>query len=819
MRHATLSIISLMSLFFTTQALAQDNVSAAPASWAFPLVVLAVLVSATLLFACLFALRHEQERRRQAYRLLGITQPLLTACPDSYILVNNANQIRLSDRAREKLAFPSLPQRFQQLGNSDVSGLTKASFENLSNHLNDVRKSGEVATITIEAQNNHARYLAYLTPLEGTTSHEALVAIWLRNASDIEQDLLEAKEREQQLLRKLLRADALFRASPYPIWRRDTDLKISHVNQAYADAVEAETPQDAIQNSAELVGAPLAQSDYKAAQTALHEQEPQFHTEHVIMSGQRRTLQIINAPLENAQGVGGYALDITDEENIRSELDRFTRAQAEILNMLSTPVAIFGSEKQLIYHNRAFAEVFHLTPSFLADGPMHGEILEKMRERRRVPEQADFPAWKSGILSQYTSLIEPRIDLWHLPDESALKVVTQPHPFGGLLILYEDVTERLALQRSYDTLIKVQRATLDNLREGVAVFGSDGQLKLSNDVFGALWALSDDQLDAAHISDIVTFCAPLVDEQESAEVLRETVLAATAGRETVSGRLFRNDERVVDYAAVPLPDGAALVTFIDVSDSVHIETALRDRNEALETADRLKTEFVANMSYELRTPLTSIIGFAEMLDNEYFGPLNEKQSEYIHNILTSSDRLMVLINDILDLAMTEAGAMALELNEVDLPDLVSGSLAMNQEAARNKGVILSADVDEQCGVIKGDERRLKQVLYNLVSNAIRFTPKDGLIKVSVFKEDGHTVMQVKDTGIGIHADEQDQVFERFRKGSNAGQYKSAGLGLSLVRSFVELHGGEVLLESTVDQGTTVTCLIPNNVPIPQTTDA
>lgn len=788
----------------------------AQAPWLFPFTLFAFTLLIVALGASVYALSYLYKRLKLSTRQLAVFGPLLEASPDAFIIIDQSGRVKISNRAREHLGLPAKAQSWSDLQAKDDRGFIAPDNRRLEKALSEARETGKVQQLTVQAQGGKARFMAFITPLK----NKGLMAIWLRDASDIEEQLLDAQNREVALLERLLRADALYRASPYPIWRRDKDLKISHVNQAYAQAVDVTSPQAVIEQGIELVGASLAQADLNAARKALETNEVQIRTEHVVIGGQRRSLQIINAPLEDAQGVGGYALDITDEENIRAELNRFTRAQAQILNMLSTPVAIFGPEKQLIYHNSAFTDVFHLSPAFLAEGPSHGEILENMRERRRVPEQADFPAWKAAILSNYTNLIESQEDTWHLPDETALRVVTQPHPFGGLLVLYEDVTERLALQRSYDTLIKVQRATLDNLREGVAVFGSDGQLKLSNDVFAHLWALSDEDLDASlHISDIVELCTPLLDEKASAEVLRETVLAATAGRETVQGRLERNDERVIDYAAVPLPDGAALVTFIDVSDSVHIETALRDRNEALETADRLKSEFVTNMSYELRTPLTSIIGFTEMLENQYFGPLNEKQSEYIHNILTSSDRLMVLINDILDLAVTEAGAMALEIGEVDLQDVVNTTMEMTAEAANSKGVQISSEIKVKHPVLQGDERRLKQVLYNLTTNAIRFTPKDGKIVISVKDQGDQLALSVSDTGIGIEEDEQEEVFERFKKGSNAGHVKSAGLGLALVRSFVELHGGEVHLESDVDKGTTVTCLIPTQVAISEAVEA
>ena len=272
------------------------------------------------------------------------------------------------------------------------------------------------------------------------------------------------------------------------------------------------------------------------------------------------------------------------------------------------------------------------------------------------------------------------------------------------------------------------------------------------------------------------------------------------------------DGRQLDFSAVPLPDGNVLFTYLDVTDRQRIESALRDRNEALEAADRLKSAFVANISYELRTPLTAISGFGEMLAAGYAGPMNERQSEYVGSILTSAERLQLLINDILDLAITEAGELALDLTEVGVAPLVEAIAAMAGEAARPREVTLSVAITSGAGSLEGDERRLKQILYNLMANAIRFTPRGGRVALSAAPDGDAIVFIVADTGIGIPADEQALVFDRFRKGSNAGSL-GVGLGLSLVQQFVDLHHGTVALASVVGQGTTVTVRLPRRQPV------
>jgi len=265
---------------------------------------------------------------------------------------------------------------------------------------------------------------------------------------------------------------------------------------------------------------------------------------------------------------------------------------------------------------------------------------------------------------------------------------------------------------------------------------------------------------------------------------------------------------VVDWAQVPLPDGQVLYTFVDVTDSIHVERALMERNEALETADRLKSEFIANISYELRTPLNAIIGFAEILGNQFFGPLNERQVEYSNAIVESSQRLITLINDILDLASIEAGYLHIDLETVDVRELMDTVYGLVRERAHNQGLELSLDCAPDIGVFKADSRRLKQALFNLVSNSLKFTPTGGRITLSAQRNEEQMRLSVVDTGVGIAEKDQDRVFGSFERGSRQGRQSGVGLGLSLVRSLIELHGGNVSLESELDGGTKVTCQIP-----------
>jgi signal transduction histidine kinase len=273
-----------------------------------------------------------------------------------------------------------------------------------------------------------------------------------------------------------------------------------------------------------------------------------------------------------------------------------------------------------------------------------------------------------------------------------------------------------------------------------------------------------------------------------------------------SGRMVRSDDKELDWAQVPLPDGQSLFIYLDVTDSLRVERALRERAEALETADRLKSEFIANISYELRTPLNAIIGFAEILENEFFGALNSRQSEYARAIVESSQRLIGLINDILDLATIEAGYLELEQGETDVRALLGDLQTIAHERARSRGIDLVVDCAADAGTMVCDSRRLKQALFNLLSNAFNFTPDGGRVTLAAATEGDTVRLSVTDTGMGIPREEQAHIFHKFVRGHP--RRSGAGLGLSLVKSLVELHGGRVEMDSTPGKGTRVTCLLP-----------
>ena len=257
-----------------------------------------------------------------------------------------------------------------------------------------------------------------------------------------------------------------------------------------------------------------------------------------------------------------------------------------------------------------------------------------------------------------------------------------------------------------------------------------------------------------------------------------------------------------------------VTTFADQAviaiENVRLFRELEAKSQELEAASHHKSEFLANMSHELRTPLNAIIGFSEVLAERMFGEVNEKQAEYLQDILSSGRHLLSLINDILDLSKVEAGRLELELGRFHLPTALDNALTLVRERATRHGITLTQTVDERVGDIVADERKVKQILLNLLSNAVKFTPEGGRVGLTATAADGVVTIAVSDTGIGIAPEDQAAIFEEFRQvgREDARKQEGTGLGLTLAKKFVELHGGRIWVQSQVGQGSTFSFTLP-----------
>ncbi|RWM97845.1 MAG: PAS domain-containing sensor histidine kinase [Mesorhizobium sp.] len=593
----------------------------------------------------------------------------------------------------------------------------------------------------------------------------------------------------------------LLDALKMPTWLRAADGRLKWVNRAYAEAVEAESAEAAVREAKEFLG---GQAREQIAEQ--HKSRPVFEqTLSTVIEGDRHMFSVTD--FASADGSAGLACDISAIETIRAEYERTVRSHADTLDQLNTAVAIFDTDENLRFFNQAFQKLWGLDGGFLHSAPSNALLLDRLRSEGKIAEQPEWRRWKENLLGAYRA-VESQEHWWHLPDGKTIRVVANPQPKGGVTWVFENLTEKMDLESRYQTAVRVQGETLDNLAEGVAVFGPDGRLRLSNPAFIALWGLAPDAIKAnVHVSAIRDLC-----DQRAADSPWGGFVAAITGfddeRRDRHGQAELVNGTVLSYAVIHLPNGQVMMTFVDVTDTVNVERALKDRNEALEKSDQLKNEFVQHVSYELRSPLTNIIGFTELLSLPTTGPLTPKQREYVEHVGSSSSVLLTIVNDILDLATVDAGIMQLDISEMSIDRTIAAAAELVADRLEEHQIKLKVDAASAPKSFHGDEIRVRQILYNLLSNAANYAPAASTITLACRQMADGVEFSVHDDGPGMPPDVLESVFRRFEPRANGGRRRGAGLGLSIVKSFVELHGGTVRIETGADKGTTVICTFP-----------
>lgn len=670
------------------------------------------------------------------------------------------------------------------------------SAKTLKTALHELFISGHAFNIILQTRENAA------IEAEGRAAGGRAV-LRLKDVSGFKLELSRIDAQHAALARDVRSSRALLNTLPMPVWLRAGNGRLVWVNAAYVHAVEAKNELEVLENQIEL----LESRQRKSVKKSLEQGHSYKSRVHLVAGGERKPHDVVVLPVDDMSA--GAAIDVTDLETAQGELARQIGAYDRTLHRVETAVAIFNREQQLVFFNEAFEKLWSLDAHWLSTRPSDGAILDRLREIGVLQPVVSHRDWKAQVQACYRTGT-PLDDTWHLTDGRIIHVMAEQRPDGGVTYLFADETERIALEGRYNALIDVQSETLNALKEAVAVFGTDGRLKLFNRAFCNIWNIPQRRLqEYPHVGEVIAAAQTLHEDADIWMQIRRAVTAFSDERATFGGQMVRADGLVIDYALMPLPDGASLLTFSDVTDAKRAERALVERNDALVAADRLKTNFIGHISYELRSPLTNIIGFTELLASHFVGDLNAKQSEYVTDIMSSSKILLSIIDDILDLATIDAGSMELRPAPVGVRSTIDAAIVGIRDRAERSRLTIDIAVADDVTEIMVDEARLRQILYNLLSNAVGFSKPNGVIKLSCWQDDGTINFSVADEGVGIPKDELKRVFQRFESRSRGSDHRGAGLGLSIVKKLVELHGGTVEIESEVGRGTLVTVSIPD----------
>jgi signal transduction histidine kinase len=738
---------------------------------------------------------------RQAARLEAMStvesnfRSLVALEPQACVVWTDGQQRLALYTLQNTLGVPSKLAQLLRFG----SWLHPDDAGSAAGRLNLLQTRGEAFVLNASTLEGHVVEIAGAVAGTGTV-------LRVRPFSPVNKEVVRLIGENRRLKQALSDREKLLDSLPPPVWLRDAKGALNWVNAAYVTAIGAPSREEALEKQIELFETRQRSQLHRLS----HSKKAERVQLQTVLDGRVQLYEAIAAPLE--RGSAGAAFDVAPLATAKDELDRLTTAHSRTLDRVSTGIAIFGTDRKLVYGNDAFARIWTLDGEWLEQKPSAAEFFDLLRQKRLLPEQPNYRKWRDDRVASWDRN-RSSDELWHRPDGRTVHVAADCRDDGGVTFLFDDVTEKLLLERQFHSLIESQRETLDHLNEGIAVFGSNGRLQLFNPAFKTIWDLPPAALeDAPHLEAIIGRCEELAPDPQLWQTLRDAITGMPEARDTFSTSIARQDGTYIAYTVTPLPDGGTLVTFADITGSKRFEDVLLERNEALEASDRLKNAFLSHVSYQLRTPLTTIIGFTDLLAEPAIGPLNGKQRDYLNDIKTSSQELLNIINDILDLAVIDAGALDLKLSPVDLKQAIEAAELGVRERLSKAKIHLDIHVAKDATTVMADENRLIQVLYNLLSNAIGFSPEEGVITLTCRSEKKGIAISVQDKGLGISEEEQATVFERFESRSKGSPHRGTGLGLSLVKSIVELHKGRVDLRSTPGAGTTVTVTLPHSHP-------
>ncbi len=747
--------------------------------------------------------RQAESARRNARRL----SRMMDDSPAVPLLVRADGRIEGPDRLAAWLGLAAVPGYLSELDEGE-HGLAPEQLAELDNNVRRTQKTAAPFSMVITPRGT-TRSLAVQGQLaDPMVSPGGAALVWFFDFSDSQSELTQLRAETTRARDDFVALVGLIEAAPMPMWFRGSDSQLRLVNSAYVDAVGAESADVVVESQIELIEAIDGLSAAQVAQQARDKDLPIERIVSATIGGQRRAMRVSDLPL-GEEGVAGYAVDIEDMEEQARAFRAFKEAQRSMLDQLSIGVAQFDSERRLTFANQPFQRIFSVPGAAMIDPPDFARFLDMARDAQSIPETRDFPAWRREMEGWFTSNAFKE-EAWPLPDGTHLRIVAQPLPDGGLVMMAEDRTEQLALSATRDTLLRTRTATFDSLFESLAVFAPDGKLQLWNRRFQAEWGLDDELLDKhPHVEALLQQIGPKLAKPTKVKAIGDVVRAATLDRRQKSGRVVLADDRTLEFAGVPLPDGNGLLTVLDITDSQKAEHALRERNELLEEADAVKTRFLASMSYELRTPLTSIGGFAELLESGAGGVLSDQGKDYIAAIRESVTRLTEQIETVLDLSQSEAGLLPLDLEETELFPFVTGLVREREQAISEAGLTLDLRGDRSSGVVQADRKRLSRALGHVLDNAITATGQGGKILVDLSRQQENARIVISDNGSGMTQVEAQRALEGFKISPDGkGVERRQGLGLPVARQLVEAHGGKLALLSEKGTGTTVSILLP-----------
>jgi PAS domain S-box-containing protein len=601
-------------------------------------------------------------------------------------------------------------------------------------------------------------------------------------------------------------------------WELDQDLRFTYMSKSiHAPAAEF---------AAEFLGKPitevraggLGRTDWSPLLEAQLARRPfrDFRFRRTTPGGGVRHLSISGVPIFDADGAfrgyRGIGRDITEEVIATSRAIEAQTRLVDAIESIPDSVVMLDAEDRFVLCNSQYRELYRPIAHLFVPGTRFVDICRAAAESGMVPGAVGrVEPWLEERMARHRksgSWTEERRHKgrWY-------QLTERPTAEGGIIIVQVDVTDLKLREQELAEKSQLLQATLDNMEQGLLMMDAGFRVKAWNDRFLALHDIPAGAIAAGlSLEGLLRLFARL--GEYGARDVEDVLAERVAQIRDLTPKVMewrRPNGVVIEQRRIRMPDGGILVTYTDITERKRVEADLRRAKDEAELASRSKTEFLANMSHELRTPLNAIIGFSDVLAGEIFGSLGDgRYQDYARDIRDSGFHLLNLINDVLDVSKIEFGKVELQEEEIEIPPVVESCVRLMRERAHVAEVRLETDLAPDLPALRADRRRLKQILINLLSNSVKFTPAGGRVTVAASEENGWLRLAVSDTGIGIAPQDLETALRPFGQIDSrlSRKYQGTGLGLPLTKAMAELHGGRLELESAPGQGTTAIVLLP-----------
>lgn len=759
-----------------------------------PKALCAVFVALALLSAA--SVRYALKWRRQAVlnaEKRDTARETLESFPDGWYswVFDSIGFLRETHCSRRLAVMMDLSQGANSSFDALLEHFSAAGAEALSGAINTMRADDRPFTLELGDAAGARSFLVSGFRTKTEENKGAVDTLWVRETTDGNARLAALAGRAEEAERKNILLKQAFDTLPFPVWLRGEDLQIAACNPAYAKAVRAGSPEQAVLLGGELVYEKSPREAKVLAAAARASGKEMKTGEFVVIDGKRRRVEASEIPLparaSGKRGTIGFVRDVTREQELEDSLKSHIASHNGVLEHLKTAIATFDADMRLQFYNTSFMNLWDLEAEWLDKSPTYSHILDMLREKRRLPENRDFNAYKTREIKFFTSLVSTTEDILHLPSGMTLRRMLTPHPQGGLLITYEDVTGHLTMERSMTMLNETQYTVLNNLREAVLLFGSDGRLRLANAAYLNLWQVGDPDFNTPPLTvvEVIEKQKPFFENEDNWETLKEQLLGVATTHTGEIFQILRPDGKVLEFSAAGLPDGGVFVSFLDVTEEER-NTSLAQEKEMLLSrfkqttvqAEKLRAVFLEQLGREINPQLSALTDTVKKLADGGNLRFNRRQKAFLQTIFAASTELKNLFGDMVDLALIETGSAVLELECIDIGALLNGVLNAVKEEARLKNVALNLTCPDELPTLVADKKRLKQVLFYLVNNAVAAAFKDGNVALSVQIGDKNLIVAIEETSLDVK-NESDTVNFAARNGFAA----------SLIRGFIEMHGG------------------------------